>query len=77
MVVINRAYEVLSSSSKRIEYDYLRSVRAKRRAAANSSRQPARTSGPQTNKRAETKTKDKVMVAIFVVLLLVTLLGGH
>jgi curved DNA-binding protein CbpA len=72
MVLINRAYEVLSSSAKRTEYD---TRRAKRKPIARSSRPTTQTSWSRTNQRAKTTNQDKIAVAIFIFIMLVALLG--
>ena len=75
MIIINRAYEVLSNSSKRMEYDNLRKLRLKRQVAARSREQSTKTDWSKSNRKAEPSKKELITVAIFIVFILVTMLG--
>jgi DnaJ-class molecular chaperone len=77
MVIINNAYEVLSNSTKRIEYDNLRRLIKKRQTATSNSPQKTQTNWSKTNYKAKASNKDMIAVAVFIVLLIVTMLGIH
>jgi curved DNA-binding protein CbpA len=76
MVIINGAYEVLSNSAKRIEYDHLRRVGQKVRTTASSSRQGTQANWSKASK-AKAKDQDLKKVIVFIILILLIILGFH
>ena len=75
MVIINRAYEVLSNSSKRIEYDRLRNLNYARQTTVKTTGQHTYAYKASTSRQTKTTNRDKITVALFITLLLFALFG--
>lgn len=67
----------MSNSSKRLEYDQLRRLRQKRPKVAARPKQSSRATWSKASNKAETPKKDLIIIAIFIVLILITMFGFH